>query len=198
MATPADTSATLLRGLSETRSLHATIEPLRVQLQTIKAASSAVVVMGIDSADIKETEFSAYGIIVPHILNRNVIAVSFASNKFAHRAPQGKRLVRVFIGGALQGQLVDQSDEELHAMAIEELDRLVGYAGQPHFIRVHRWRNSMPQYTLGHEQRVDSIESLVVDLPGIELAGKSYRGVGIPACIHSGRAAARRLLKATD
>ncbi|MFT5301462.1 MAG: oxygen-dependent protoporphyrinogen oxidase [Mariniblastus sp.] len=186
LATPARTSAGLLNSLDAS---------LALQLQSIEAASSAIVVMGIDQAQmLSPAEFAGYGIIVPHVLNRRVIATSFASHKFAGRAPAGKVLVRSFIGGALQKELVDCEDNALIKFSTEELAKTVNFTGSPDFARVYRWRNCMPQYHLGHLERSRTIDSMVGQHPGLELAGNSYHGVGIPACIKSGAQAMERLV----
>ena len=166
---------------------------LAQQLGTIQAASSAIVVIGVDRDQINR-QFEGYGIIVPSVLNRNVIATSFSSNKFAGRAPAGKLLVRTFIGGALQPELVELDDEALVKIAADELNATVGFSGQPELSRVYRWRNCMPQYHLGHVERVESIRQMTRQHRGLQLAGNSYRGVGIPACIQSGSEAIERLV----
>ena len=165
-------------------------------LSSITAASSAIVALAVDGKQLKSplaTNFGGYGIICPYVLGRQAIACSFTSNKFTNRAPDGKMLVRCFIGGALQAELVDRSDDELLQIAMSELQHWLGLEGDAEWAKFYRWRNCMPQYTLGHLDRVSQIENLVGEQVGLELAGNSYRGVGIPACIESGTAAARRL-----
>ena len=175
------------------RLLHSVDRELAGDLAKIEAASSAVVILGIDREQLGQ-EFSGYGIIVPSVLNRDVIATSFGSNKFEGRAPDGKVLIRCFIGGALRRELVDLDDKQLIEMAIEELRLTVGFQGKPELNRVIRWRNCMPQYHMGHRDLVDGIEELTANHQGLELAGNSYRGVGIPACIESGAKAVERLI----
>ena len=123
-----------------------------------------------------------------------MIATSFSSNKFEDRAPDGKVLIRCFIGGALREELVELDDEKLIEMAVAELQQTVEFQGEPELMRVIRWRNCMPQYHLGHRTLVDGIEELTAKHRGLELAGNSYRGVGIPACIESGALAIKRLM----
>jgi len=166
---------------------------LAQQLGTIQAASSAIVVTGVDQSQVMR-QFEGYGIIVPSVLKRNVIATSFSSNKFAGRAPDGKFLIRTFIGGALQPELVELDDEALVKIAVDELKATVGFSGQLELSRVYRWRNCMPQYHLGHVERVESIQQVIGKHRGLQLAGNSYRGVGIPACIQSGLEAIERLV----
>ena len=167
---------------------------LASQLNSIEAASSAIVAMGIRRNQLAH-DFPGYGIIIPHSLGRKAIACSFSSNKFDQRAPEDQLLIRIFFGGALNPELVDLADSELLGLATEELDRLLDFSGNPIFWRVIRWHQCMPQYTHGHLDRIAAIESEVSSLPGLELAGNSYRGVGIPACIDSGFGAAERLLR---
>jgi len=185
LATPASVSSLLL---------HSIDLGLQQKLESIEAASTAIVVLGIDKTQIAK-KFDGYGIIVPSILNRKVIATSFSSNKFRGRAPDGKLLIRCFIGGALQSELLDLDDEKLVNIASDELEKTIGFSGLPELTRVFRWRNCMPQYHLGHLDLVADIERLVTLHSGLELAGNSYRGVGIPACIQSGFEAIERLAK---
>lgn len=170
------------------------VDPLLTeQLTRITAASSAIVIQAIDCSQI-ERQFDGYGIIVPSALDRKVIATSFSSNKFSQRAPDGKLLIRTFIGGALQSDLVDLNDDELIEIAKNELVKTVGFTGDAELTQVHRWRNCMPQYHVGHLEIMNQIDELMAKHPGIELAGNSYRGVGVPACIQSGYEAVDRLV----
>jgi oxygen-dependent protoporphyrinogen oxidase len=102
-------------------------------------------------------------------------------------------LVRVFIGGACQGELLDQDDAELARIAAAELADLLSIRGQPCPVQVSRWDKAMPQYHVGHLARIERIERLADRHPGLALAGNAYRGVGIPHCIRSGEEAAQRV-----
>ncbi len=165
---------------------------LSEELSGIVSTSCAVVAMGIDRSELP-TDFEGFGIIYPHIDGGSTIAISFASNKYSGRAADDKLLLRFFIGGALQEELVDRPDEELFKIALDQFEVSLGCRPDPEFQQVFRWKKAMPQYHVGHLERVDRIESLVAALPCLELAGKSYRGVGIPACVSSGFAAADRI-----
>ena len=150
--------------------------------------------MGIDRSELPR-DFDGFGIIYPHIDQGSTIAISFSSNKFSGRAPEGKLLLRFFIGGALQEELVDLRDEDLIKIALDQFEKSMGCRPSPEFQSVFRWKNTMPQYHVGHLDRVGRIETLTAGITGLELAGKSYRGVGIPACIVSGFAAAERSIR---
>jgi protoporphyrinogen/coproporphyrinogen III oxidase len=136
---------------------------------------------------------AGFGFVVPLVEQRRILAASFANEKFAHRAPQDQVVVRVFVGGALQPQLLDASDAELGRLAHQELAELLRIAGAPLWTSVAKWPSSMPQYHVGHLVRVARIEARAETLPGLELAGNAYHGVGIPQCIHSGESAAERI-----
>jgi len=133
---------------------------------------------------------------VPAIENRQIIAGSFASVKFPGRAPDGKLLIRVFVGGALQPELGQLPDDEIRRIVLQELQELIGLSGEPEFCEIARWLEHMPQYHVGHLDLVRQIEERAATIPHFALAGNAYRGVGVPFCIHSGEQAAEQLLKA--
>ncbi len=135
-----------------------------------------------------------FGFVVPEIENRRIIACSFSSNKFPNRAPSGHHVIRVFIGGKAAQQLKDASDETLINIVDEELSELISFTTDENVrYRVLRWNDRMPQYTVGHLERIDQIQQTISKLPALEIAGSSYFGVGIPACIQSGLDAASRI-----
>ncbi len=133
------------------------------------------------------------GIVVPAGERRRILAVSFTSDKFAGRAPEGQKLIRVFIGGALQGELLQLDDEQLIAIAREELQELIGLSGEPRLARVIRWHHAMPQYHVGHRQRIDELEQLLAAQPGLHVIGNSLRGVGIAPTVAGAVAVASRI-----
>jgi oxygen-dependent protoporphyrinogen oxidase len=161
-------------------------------LRKIPYASTAVVISGHQLADI-QNPLSAFGLVIPMIENRKILAVSYASRKFPGRAPQGHVILRTFVGGAMQPELFDLSDDEIYKLVREELHDILGITGEPDFQMIARYEKAMPQYHVGHLQRVEHIEQRVSRLPGLALAGNAYRGVGIPDCIHSGEQAAERV-----
>ena len=168
---------------------------LRTALQAIPYASSAIVVTGHDLSDF-DHPLDAFGLVVPHIERRSVLAVSFSSRKFPGRAPKGKILLRTFIGGAMQPELLQQDDTALRALTDRELRSLLKMKRSPQLVEVVRYSRAMPQYHVGHLDSVARIEQLSAHWPGLELAGSAYHGVGIPDSIASGRAAADRVLAA--
>jgi protoporphyrinogen/coproporphyrinogen III oxidase len=99
-------------------------------------------------------------------------------------------LIRSFVGGGHHEELVTYDDEALVRVVMEELRDIVGITAKPHFARVYRWHKSMPRYTVGHLERIASIEEARRSYPGLILAGSSYRGIGIGDCVKSGFEAA--------
>jgi oxygen-dependent protoporphyrinogen oxidase len=183
LATPAHVAAELLDTIDVA---------LAAECRSIEHASIAVVCLGYRRSQI-EHPLDGFGCVVPMIEARQILAASFASVKFPGRAAADRVLIRVFIGGALQPELLTLGDEELRGLACRELAELTGARGEPELAMVARWPRAMPQYHVGHLDRVARIETAASTLPGLQLAGSAYRGVGIPHCIHSGQQAAERI-----
>jgi len=132
----------------------------------------------------------SFGFVVPSIEQRKIIACSFSSRKFEGGAPEGFVLARVFLGGVLQSDMLKLSDDEMVAAARDEFRDLLGVTAAPGMTEVQRWPAAMPQYAVGHLDRVAKIEELAAHIPDLFLAGAAYRGVGVPDCVHSGENAA--------
>jgi oxygen-dependent protoporphyrinogen oxidase len=165
---------------------------LAAELNSIEYSSSAIVVSGHRLADIRHPLDGA-GLVIPHVEKRRILAVSFASRKFPGRAPEGRVVLRTFIGGALQGDQLAQDDETLRKIVLDELADILGVAGPPDFCQVVRYQRGIPQFVIGHRDRVVRIESIVNQLQGLSLAGNAYHGVGIPDAVQSGVVAAQKV-----
>jgi oxygen-dependent protoporphyrinogen oxidase len=124
-----------------------------------------------------------------------MLACTFVHRKFNHRAPEGKALLRCFLGGSRDPEVLNLPDEEVVSLVRRELKEILNFSFQPLFCRIHRWPASMAQYPVGHAERIRRIQSRLEDLPGIYLAGNAYSGIGISDCIRTGKAAAQRALK---
>ncbi|HYV13352.1 MAG TPA: protoporphyrinogen oxidase [Pyrinomonadaceae bacterium] len=181
LAMPAYVAASLLGG------------QLAEKLREIKYASTATINFGYRRAAIKHP-LNGFGFVVPFIEKRSLIACTFSSVKFSGRAPDGHVLLRAFAGGALQPEIFALDEEEMARRVESDLRELLGIREDPRFVEVAKWERSMPQYEVGHLDRVGEIEALVNQIPGLALAGNAYRGAGIPDCIRSGEAAAEALL----
>jgi protoporphyrinogen/coproporphyrinogen III oxidase len=165
-------------------------------LEEIRYASAATVNLAFRAADFPALPAS-FGFVVPAAENRRIIAGSFSSLKFAGRAPEGMILMRVFIGGALNREMMALSDDDMFAAARDELQALLGVSAMPRFALVRRWPESMPQYAVGHLERVATIRARAAQIPGLVLAGAWLDGVGIPDCVRQGEAAAEDAFAST-
>ena len=163
-----------------------------VALDHIPHVSSAIVSMGFDDPSVAD-RLKGFGYVVPRTENREVMAMTWLSSKWAGRAPEGKALIRAFVGRAGQQELLLCPDDKLIEIVRQELESVLGITATPEFSKVFRWDGGMPQYTMGHLDRVATLESITADLPGLAIAGNMLRGVGMPDCIASGERAADKV-----
>jgi oxygen-dependent protoporphyrinogen oxidase len=164
-------------------------------LTAIPASSSATISVAFNEGD-AGFDLNAFGVLCPLVESRALMAATYSSTKWPGRAPKGKVLLRGFVGGPHNQQILKRSDEELVKIVLAEFHEIVGLNpfAKPLFSRVFRWHLGMPQYTLGHLDRVALIENRSAQIPGLALAGGSYRGVGVPNCIESGERAVSKIL----
>ncbi len=184
IATPAFAAAQLLRSLDPT---------LASDLQSIPHASTATVSLAYRQSELPR-DLDGYGYVIPRREGRRALACTWTSTKFPHRAPEGYVLIRVFVGRA--GQDIPWNENDLLALAKEELNLTLGITAEPLLSRVFLWDKAMPQYNLGHPEILKRIDTALEKYPGLALAGNGYRGIGIPDCIHSGELAVDKILAA--
>jgi len=134
----------------------------------------------------------AYGFIVPRIARRRIMAMTWSSIKWAGRAPEEMVLMRAFVGGAQQPELAGLGDQTMVNLVREELEFIMGITAPPKQKWIYRWPQGMPQYIIGHPDRLIALDQVMSDNPGLYLTGAAYRGIGIPDCILQGRRAAAR------
>jgi protoporphyrinogen/coproporphyrinogen III oxidase len=168
---------------------------LALQLRSIPYASSAIVTVAYRRDQVSHP-LDGFGVVVPAIEGRSILAASFLSVKFPSRAPAGTALIRAFVGGATQPALFDLDDEALKVLVRGELASLLDVTGEPILMNVARHARAMPQYTLGHLDRVEAIRRRAAEHTRLILAGNAFNGVGIPDCVRSGQEAAGALLAA--
>ena len=190
----ADAVICTLPAFAAARALTTLDSELAGELGAIPFSSTATVNLAYRRSDIAHP-LDGYGFVVPHVEHRKIMACTFSSVKYAGRAPEDIALLRCFAGGALQPDLLDQPDELLEAQVREDLEALLGISGTPILCRTTRYPDCMPQYNVGHLDRVERIETRLQQFPTLALAGKSYRGVGIADCIASGEAAAEGMVE---
>jgi oxygen-dependent protoporphyrinogen oxidase len=186
VATPAQAAAAVLQGADEN---------LSRDLGEIRYSSSVTVTLGYDEK-VRRSHPPGFGFLVPRSEGHRMLAATFVHNKFPHRAPENRALVRCFLGGARDEQILETSEEEILEIVRDELRQIVGIAlnAEPLFARVYKWKSAMAQYSVGHLERLQRIEALRRKLPGLALAGNGYSGIGVPDCVRSGAEAAGKIL----
>jgi protoporphyrinogen/coproporphyrinogen III oxidase len=175
--------------------LQSTDENLSRDLGEIKYSSSVTVTLGYDER-VRRSLPPGFGFLVPRSAGHRMLAATFVHNKFPHRAPENRAIVRCFLGGARDEQILEASEEEILEIVRDELRQIVGVAlnAEPLFARVYKWKSAMAQYSVGHLERLQRIEALRQKLPGLALAGNGYNGIGVPDCVRSGAEAAGKIL----
>jgi oxygen-dependent protoporphyrinogen oxidase len=174
------------------------LEPLDArigqELRAIEYASSAAVSLAFPASAVAG-RLPGFGFVVPAVEGRTLIACTFSSRKYAGRAPDDHELLRAYVGGARRPEMAEMPEAALIATVRDELRLLLGITAEPTLVRVHRHARAMPQYAVGHLDRVADIEGRVASVPGLAVAGAAYRGVGIPDCVRSGEAAAEAIAR---
>ena len=186
LATPAWAAASLLRD---------TDNELSDELSQIPYSSSVTINLVYDGADLDPLP-PGFGFLVPAVEKRAILACTFIHRKFSGRTAPGKTVLRVFLGGAHNEQLLAHSDENLADLARRELRQILAITAKPELIEIQRWPRAMAQYAIGHRSRQQRIQARLADLPGLRLVGNAYDGIGISDCIRLGRAAAKELTAA--
>ena len=180
LAVPAPAAAGLLRQF----------HPALIEgLAKIEYTSSAAVALAYDQAELPP----GHGFLVPRSENRKIMACTFVHKKFAHRAPDGKKLLRCFFSSSRMPDLLTHSDEQLQQIAQQELREILGLKTEPRFARTFRWDRAMAQYETGHLDRVAEMEKIISAMPGFHIIGNSFHGIGVPDCIKSARLAVEQI-----
>jgi oxygen-dependent protoporphyrinogen oxidase len=167
---------------------------LRDSLAAIPYSPAMTVSLAYDAAVTSKLP-RGFGFLVPQKENRRLLACTFVHGKFDHRVPAGKALVRCFLGGARDPEVLRLSDDEVVALVRRELREILNLSDDPLFHRLYRWPDSMAQYVVGHAERIEAIQKQLQKHPGLYLAGNAYSGRGLSDCIRTGTAAAQEALK---
>jgi len=176
MTTDAMTAASFIKPWDEQLSGH---------LFSIPYVSTATVSLGFRRKDVAHP-LNGFGYVIPRTERKTILAATWSSTKFEGRAHAENVLIRLFIGGAHQEEMVDLADSELINMVVKECRPILGIVGEPILSRVYKWRKANPQYNIGHLSRIQEIEKASATHRGLFLAGAAYKGVGIPDCIQQG------------
>lgn len=184
LALPAQAAAQLLPALGSA---------LAALLGEIPHSSVMTVSLGFRAQQVAALP-AGFGFLVPCKEKRRLLACTFVHRKFPQNVAEGKALVRCFLGGSRDPEVLGLSDGEVLTLVRRELREILNLTAEPLFTRIHRWPGSMAQYAVGHAERLAAIDSELEKLPGIFLAGNAYSGIGISDCIRTGKAAAGRAL----
>ena len=184
LALPAPAAAKLLPEL-----------PLSKYLEQIRYVSVANIALAYNEEDIA-FPLNGSGFVVPHKEGRMITACTWTSSKWTHAAPKGSVLLRTYIGRSHSEEWMQRSDQELLSSVRRDLQDIMGITAEPTFSKVTRCYHSMPQYPIGHSEKIKSVkEQLSSQRPGLFLCGAGYEGVGIPDCIQQGKTAAEQMMK---
>jgi len=166
---------------------------LASELSAIQYSSSITVGLGYDR-EVRQSLPPGFGFLVPRSEGKRLLAATFVHNKFPHRAPDDRALLRCFFAGSNAENIWQDSDEAIITIVRNELQQILGLRSAPLFARVYKWKSAMAQYGVGHLERLERIERLQKQFPGLALAGNGYRGIGVPDCVRSGQTAVQQVL----
>lgn len=170
---------------------------LKGLMESVRYVSSGAVFFAYRNDDVAE-RLRGYGFLVPNCEGRRINGATWITNKFAHRSPDDGFLVRCFVGGDRTAGELDKDDADLIRMCRAELREIAGVTAEPLFSRAYRWRQSNPQYDVGHGRRSREIDETLAQHTGLHVTGSGFRGIGVPDCVKDARETARRLLGITS
>jgi len=187
MATPAHASSEILRDFDQA---------LSRSLSEIPYPAVSVVCLGYKKEKIGRS-LDGFGFLVPFREGRRILGTLWDSSIFPNRAPEGYVLLRTMLGGARASHLAIQDQKMIVDTVSTEVGDIMGFKVQPDFTRVYVHQKAIPQYTLGHQGRLDTMERLLARYKGLFLAGNSYRGISVNDCIENSYRLADQLMRET-
>lgn len=162
------------------------------QLTEIRYVSMATLSLGFRREDLRHG-LGGFGFFVPRKEQHHILACTWTSTKFDHRAPEDQVLLRAFLGGAFHEHTLSLDDEDLVAVVLEDLERMMQIRARPTLTHLQRWNRGYPQYDVHHVDRINSLQRSLKK--GLTVAGSAFHGVGMPDCIRSGQRAAEEVLQ---
>ena len=162
------------------------------ELGNINYSSSLTVSLVYDGS-VRATLPPGFGFLAPRVEGCRILAATFVHNKFPHRAPPNRAVVRCFLGGSKNEEVLAKGDAAIADIVRSELRRIVSLHSEPLAGRISRWPRAMAQYEIGHSARLSRIRTFVESARGLALAGNAYSGIGIPDCVRSGTEAVRKV-----
>lgn len=180
---------------------HSTLPKMFSQYEFLKpfnevpSTSVANVAMAFDASAIKK-DMDGTGFVVSRNSDYRITACTWTHKKWPSTTPDGKVLLRAYVGRPNDQEVVDYSDEEITNIVLTDLRKTMKIKKQPEFSVVSRWKHAMPQYTVGHKERISAVRREASRLiPGVVFAGSSFEGVGIPDCIGQGEQAVQEVFE---
>ncbi|SFA79837.1 MULTISPECIES: protoporphyrinogen oxidase [unclassified Bacillus (in: firmicutes)] len=164
-------------------------------LKSMPATSVATVAMAFPKEAIRK-DIDGTGFVVSRNSDYTITACTWTHKKWPHTTPEGKVLLRCYVGRAGDEAVVDLSDDQIIKIVLDDLNKTMNITLEPEFAIVSRWKDAMPQYTVGHKERVQTIkEHVSKELPGVFIAGASFEGIGLPDCIDQGEVAVQQVVE---
>jgi oxygen-dependent protoporphyrinogen oxidase len=182
VAVPAYAAGGMLRAIDMT---------LATLCEDVPYASTATVAFGYRRDQINHP-MRGSGFVVPRVERSPLLAATWVTSKWPHRAPDNHVLLRAFLGGGRDPRRLDQSDAELIDLARDALGAVMPISGEPIFARIYRWTRQSPQYEVGHLERLATIDAHLARVSGLFVTGSGFRSIGIPDCVADGRDVAAR------
>nr|WP_268963911.1 protoporphyrinogen oxidase [Pseudalkalibacillus berkeleyi] len=168
---------------------------IRELIGEVPATSVATVAMAFPESAVPK-DIEGTGFVVSKKSPYTITACTWTNQKWPHTTPEGSVLLRCYVGRAHDQTIVDESDEYILSKVLEDLEEVMGVKSEPDFYYVTRWKKAMPQYLVGHQENKDKVHSILGrDYPGVQLAGASFDGIGLPDCIVSGNQAAENVVR---
>jgi oxygen-dependent protoporphyrinogen oxidase len=136
-----------------------------------------------------------FGYLVPAKEGRSILGTIWSSSLFPGRAPEGRVALTTFVGGSRQPQIARKNEEDLIRLVTSELRALMNVRGDPVYARVSRWERAIPQYNLGHQELMTTVDGLETDMPGLFFCSNFRGGIAVGDCVMNGEKTARRILE---
>ncbi len=183
-ATPANITARLIESVAPDAA---------ERLKKIRYVSTATVTLAYKREGFSHP-LNGFGFVVPKNENKSILACTWTSSKFPHRAPEDHVMLRCYLGGALQEAVAEQDKDAIAALVKQDLQDIMGITETPEFVKVFHNKKSNVQYQVGHAALIESVHSALSAAPGLFLTGSAYTGIGIPDCIQNGTRTAESIL----
>ena len=163
-------------------------------LNRIHYVTTATVTLGYKKEGFSHS-LDGFGFVVPKAEGCSILACTWTSSKFPHRAPEGYVMLRCYLGGAIQEEIAEKDSETLEKLVRDDLQKIMGIKETPVFCKVFRNHKSNVQYHVNHSERIDAIMENLKNFPGLFLTGSAYHGIGIPDCIQDGNQTAESVFE---